>query len=94
MPSHRVLPAKTRHAIDQSRLFVILVSPTWFGNPHSQAALAYATARGKPVRVLLPPGLRLPEDLFLGTADCQIARSTGAEGDRQQVLTWLEEIAP
>lgn len=87
------LTARARHAIRHSRLFVCLVDAAWVVDAHCQVQAAYAQQCGTPVRVLLAPGVRLPETAFQGITDLQVVRSQGTEADKAQIEAWLEEVA-
>jgi hypothetical protein len=76
-------------AIAASRFFVALVSPAWLADPHCQARLQAAARLGKPIRLLVLPGVRLPEDVFCDIADLEVAQSQGPEADSAQILRWL-----
>jgi hypothetical protein len=79
-----------RRALAESHLFVCLVSPAWLTDAHAQAQAGYAQGLGLPFRVLLWPGVRLPEDAFAGVPDLEIAPHTTVEGDGAQVRRWID----
>ena len=86
------LTVRERYAIRHSRLFVCFVDAAWVVDARCQAQAAYAQHCGTPVRVLLAPGVRLPETAFLGLTDLRIVQSQGTEADHAQILAWLEEV--
>jgi hypothetical protein len=88
------LSARARRARRRARLFVFVLTPDWGEDPHVHAMVAYACQLGKPFRVLVRPGVRMPEDLFVDIADLQIAASRGVEQDTAQVQAWFAELAP
>jgi hypothetical protein len=75
--------------IAASRLFVAFVGPAWLADPRCQAQLQAAARLGKPVRLLLLPGTRLPAQVVHGIADLEVAYSQGVETDRAQMERWL-----
>lgn len=83
-----------REGIRRSRLFVMVWSdaPQYLGIQHDK--LAYAMSLGKPVRLLVLEGNRVPEDLCAGYADVQVAHfaQTEQEAAQRQLLAWLEEL--
>ena len=93
-----ILSAAEYWAIRRSRIFLVLATPIWCDDAQAQARTqaqtAYAQQCGTPVRVLVSPGVRLPETAFQGLADVQIVRSQGSEADGAQIEAWLEEVAP
>jgi hypothetical protein len=78
--------------IAASRLFVALVDPAWLADPHCQAELQTAARLGRPVRLLVLPGTRLPEDAVQGIADLEVTQSQGLAEDSAQVLRWLDVL--
>jgi hypothetical protein len=88
----RPLPAHERRAIARSRLHVCFVSPAWLTDAHAQAMAAYAQRLGLPMRVLLWPRVRLPEEAFAGVTDLDIAPHTTVEGDCAQIERWLDAV--
>jgi hypothetical protein len=80
-----------RDGIARSRLFLCFVTPQWLTDPHAQAMAAYAQRLDKPFRVLVWPGVRLPEDAFRGVTNLAIALRTTQAGDMAQIERWLEE---
>ena len=85
------LSAAERRAIRTSRLFLVLADATWFHDAHTQAEAAHAQQCGVPCRVLVAPGVRLPETAFQGITDLRIVRSQGPAADVAQIQAWLEE---
>lgn len=85
------ISARARHAIRHSQLFVCVVGADSMVDAQTEARAAYAQQCGRPVRVLLAQGARLPETAFQGIADVQVARTQGGEGDLAQIRAWLEE---
>ena len=79
------LSVQTRAAIKRARLFLVVVSEHWFRDAHAQAQAAYAQQCGKPFRVLVVPGTRLPETAFQGVRDLRIVQSQGTEADVVQI---------
>jgi hypothetical protein len=75
-----------------------MVALIWSPDPKHQAAqrerVAYAMALGKPIRLLVMAGDRLPEDVCAGYADVAVWRVP--EGDVaqtvRQIQTWLREV--
>jgi hypothetical protein len=57
-----------------------------------RAKLAYAMALGKPIRILVRPGVQLPEDLCPGYGDVQVARVASDAAAGRQLAAWLEEV--
>ena len=87
----RRLTAHQRACIEQSALFVAIVTPNWLTDPVCQAQAAYATALGKPIRLLLWPGVHLPDEAFLGVTDLQIARHGNDDTDSETIRHWIDE---
>jgi hypothetical protein len=87
------LSRRSRQTIRHSSIFVCVWSAHSPGDSQQSAAIAYATAIGKPVRVLVAEGARLPEDAFLGIADLEIVHATTPADGVAQVLAWLEAVA-
>lgn len=81
-----------RQTIHQGRLFVCVWSAASPGNTHQSAAVAYANAIGKPVRVLVTKGVRLPENAFLGVTDLEIAHVDTPEAGAAQLMAWMEAL--
>lgn len=79
-------------ALRQSHLFLVLLTPDWFRDVECQRLYQEARTLGLPVRVLVAPGVRVPEDAFQGLRDLQLAVSQSAEQDVAQVRTWIAEI--
>jgi len=92
------LTHRERAAIDKSALFIVFVTPEWLrdDNFQAQAQARYAQRQGKPFRVLVYPGARLPEDSFTGVVDLQVAHLPSREPDAtvRQIRTWVEEMRP
>lgn len=86
------LPRHTRDTIAHSRLYVCLVTPAWLRDPQCSAELAYAVHLGKPIRLLVEPGVRLPETFLTSVTDLQVARLEGAETAAAQIQAWLEAL--
>jgi len=87
------LSVRHRRAIRDSACFLCLASQHFWTDPLAQAQVAYAHQLGKPFRVLLLRGTRVPEDAFQGVTDLQIVPSRGAEADVRQVKMWMAELA-
>jgi hypothetical protein len=87
------LSARERMGIRTSRVFVCFADPTFWTDPRAQAQVAYARQLGKPFRVLLLSGTRVPEDAFAGVEDIQMVRSRGVKADAAQLQVWRAEVA-
>jgi hypothetical protein len=85
------LDARTRHALEHTALFVCFVSPAWVTDPRCQAMATYARALGKPFRVFVQPGVRLPEQAFLGVTDLEITPWTSRDAAVSQMQQWIEQ---
>src|SRR5262245_59877792 len=86
------LTAQDKAAVRTSDLFVVLLTRHWLRDAHAQAQAQYAAQLGKPFRVLVWPGVRLPENAFQGVEDLELVHleTTGAEALRAPVKAWLE----
>jgi hypothetical protein len=85
-------PRRTRDAIAQSRLFVCFITPAYLRDPRASAELVYAVQLGKPIRLLVSPGLRLPEAFLAGVPDLQAAVVATPDEAQAQIRAWLEAL--
>jgi hypothetical protein len=81
-----------RWGLERSRLCVLL----WSADPRHAALqrqkLAYAQQLGKPIRILLREGDRLPEDLCAGYADVETARVGSPATAGPLIQAWLDAL--
>jgi hypothetical protein len=91
--SHIFTGPDWRYGVRHSCLFTML----WSSDPAHAATqreqLAYAMQLGKPIRLVVLPGNRLPEDLCAGYGDFQVAQFTTPEDAAAQLTSWLEELS-
>jgi hypothetical protein len=83
------LSTDTQRKIRSSRICVCLVTTAWLTDERAQATYASARDQGLPIRVIVAPGVHLPEDAFLGVADLEIVHSRGAVADAEQIRAWV-----
>ncbi len=81
-----------RYGFRHSRIVCLI----WSAEPRhaeiQRQKLAYAQALGKPIRVLILAGERLPEDFCPGYADVQVARMESPAQTASQVKDWLDAL--
>lgn len=85
-------PLEWREGFAHSRLIVLGWNPAPHYDAAQRARLAYAMALGKPIRLFVRAGDRLPPDLCAGYADLQVAPWTGADAMQRQILAWLAAL--
>lgn len=94
MASHPPPDMSWQEGIRRSRLFVMVWSDAaaYAGIQHRK--LDYAMSLGKPIRLLVLEGQRVPEGLCAGYADVAVAHFAEAEHEaaQRQLMTWLEEL--
>lgn len=78
-------------AIADANLFLCFVTPAWLSDAHAQAQATYAAQCGLPFRVVLWPGVRLPEDAFAGVQEMEVVRTTDLGQVADEVKRWLGE---
>jgi hypothetical protein len=81
-----------RAAIQNSRMLCLFWSPAPAAAAIQRTQLAFAMALGKPIRLLLRTGTRLPEDLCVGYADLRVARVAHEADVGRQITVWLAEL--
>jgi hypothetical protein len=75
-----------------SRLCVLVYNDHPKNDAFFRERVAYAMGWDKPIRLLVMPGSRVPEDLCAGYGDLAIALVTHTEADGDQVRRWLAEV--
>jgi hypothetical protein len=85
-------PRDWRWGISQVRLFCMLWGHASAHDPMQHTHLAYAMHLGKPIRILILPGARLPEDLCAGYADLQVAHIKEPEEGAEHIQAWLDAL--
>ena len=79
-----------RQELEQSHIFIALVTPAWLCQPRLWEHVDYARQLGKPCRIALLPGTVLPEGLFAGVTDLEIQPCATWEEAQQYILTVLQ----
>lgn len=94
MLSHPPPEMPWQEGIARSRMFVMVWSDCTQYADVQHGKLAYAMALGKPIRLLVLEGNRVPEDVCAGYADFQRARfpRTAHKAVQRQIMAWLEEL--
>jgi len=81
-----------RRHIEESAMFVALISSHYLRDATCLAQAAYAKQLGKPFRIFVLPETRVPEDFLDGVQDLRYAVWVSAEQAAEQVTAWLDEI--
>jgi hypothetical protein len=84
-----ILSPVTPHKRRRNRICVCAVTAAWFTDEHAQETYAYARDQGLPIRVIVAPGVRLPEEAFLGVTDLEIVQSRGPAANAEQIRAWV-----
>jgi len=85
-------PGDWRRGIEQSRLFVALITSHYLRDATCLAQAAYAKQLGKPFRLLVLPGTQVPEDFLDGVRDLQMAVWVSAAQSAEHIAAWLNEM--
>jgi len=85
-------PGDWRRGIEQSRLFVALISSHYLRDATCLAQAAYAKQLHKPFRLLLLPQTQVPDAFLLGIQDLQVAVWVSAEQASAQIRAWVEDF--
>lgn len=85
------LTPQRRADIKYAQIFVCFWGRHSATDAAQQAEIAYATALGKPLWVLVCDGTRLPETAFTDVCDLRVAHCPSPEAAAHQVQAWIEE---